>query len=127
MSLRNDAPGSIPEEVERVVRAVLPRGNTITRLRDEFGVLYSDDVFREVFPSRGRPAVPPWRLALVTVFQFVENLTDRQAAEQVRMRLDWKYALGLELTDPGFDHTVICQGFGGASVQDVSLLLEGRR
>lgn len=109
MSLRDDDLGSIPEEVQRIVHVVLPRGNTITRLRDEFGALYSNDIFREIFPKRGRPAVPPWRLALVTVFQFVENLTDRQAAEQVRMRLDWKYALGLELADPGFDHTVLCE------------------
>ncbi|GGR18269.1 transposase [Deinococcus ruber] len=107
MSLQNEDLGSIPEEVQRVVHAVLPRGNTVTQLRDEFGVLYNDDVVRQVFPTRGRPAVSPWRLALVTVLQFVENLTDRQAAEQVRMRLDWNYALGLELTDPGFDHTVL--------------------
>ncbi len=53
--------------------------------------------------GRGQPALAPWRLALITIMQFAENLTDRQAADQVRSRIDWKYALGLELTEPGFD------------------------
>ncbi|HLZ63048.1 MAG TPA: transposase [Ktedonosporobacter sp.] len=63
----------------------------------------------DLYPDRGQPAYAPWRLALVTVFQFIENLTDRQAADAVRSRLDWKYCLGLELTDAGFDHTVLSE------------------
>ena len=59
--------------------------------------------------NRGRPAETPWRLALVTVLQFAEGLSDRQAADAVRGRIDWKYALGLELTDPGFDFSVLCE------------------
>lgn len=55
------------------------------------------------------PAEAPWRLALVTVMQFAEGLSDRQAADAVRSRIDFKYALGLELTDPGFDHTVLSE------------------
>jgi transposase len=55
------------------------------------------------------PAQAPWRLALIVVLQVAENLTDRQAAEAVRSRLDWKYLLGLELTDQGFDHTVLSE------------------
>ncbi len=43
------------------------------------------------------------------VLQFVENLSDRKAADAVRGRIDWKYALGLVLTDPGFDHTVLSE------------------
>jgi transposase len=62
-----------------------------------------------LFPGRGQPAYAPWRLALVTIFQFLENLTDRQAADAVRSRLDWKYCLSLELTDAGFDHTVLSE------------------
>jgi transposase len=61
------------------------------------------------FPPTASPARAPWRLALVTVFQFMEHLTDRQAADAVRSRLDWKYALSLDLTDPGFDHTVLSE------------------
>jgi transposase len=46
---------------------------------------------------------------MVIVLQFVEGLTDRQAADAVRGRIDWKYALGLELTDPGFDYSVLSE------------------
>jgi transposase len=71
--------------------------------------LFVDDDFAALYPTRGRPAEAPWRLALITVLQFVENLSDRQAADAVRARIDWKYALGLELTDPGFDNSVLCE------------------
>jgi transposase len=63
--------------------------------------------FATLFPGRGRPAEAPWRLALVTVLQFAEGLSDRAAADAVRSRLDWKYLLGLELHDPGFDHSIL--------------------
>src|SRR5262249_28313754 len=78
-------------------------------LRDELGTLFADEDFTALYPTRGQPAEAPWRLALVTVFQFIENLSDRQAADAVRARIDWKYALGLELTDPGFDASVLCE------------------
>ena len=81
----------------------------VTRLRDEFSIIYQDDDFGGLYPSQGQPALTPWRLALVTVFQFLENLSDRQAADAVRARIDWKYALGLELTDPGFDYSVLSE------------------
>ncbi|WP_415789520.1 transposase [Deinococcus saxicola] len=78
-------------------------------MRDELGVLYEDADFATLFPPLGRPALPPWRLALITIFQFLEGLPDRQAADAVRARLDWKYALGLELTDSGFDFSVLTE------------------
>lgn len=65
-------------------------------MRDELGIAFSDADFVELFPSRGQPAFTPQRLALITVMQFLENLSDRQAPEAVRSRIDWKYALGLE-------------------------------
>ena len=105
-------PQSIPEippEMVRVVRAVFPKGNVYIHLRDTLGSIYQDELFADLYPGRGQPAYAPWRLALVTIFQFMENLTDRQAADAVRSRLDWKYALSLELTDPGFDHTVLSE------------------
>src|SRR3712207_690256 len=77
------------------------------RLRDEFGALYEDEDFRELYPARGQPGLAPWRLALVTLFQFLEHMSDRQAADAVRARIDWKYALGLELTDAGFHFSVL--------------------
>jgi len=91
------------------VRAAFPKGNIYIHLRDTLGTIYQDELFDDLYPNRGQPAYAPWRLALVTVFQFMENLTDRQAADAVRSHLDWKYALSLELTDPGFDHSVLSE------------------
>jgi transposase len=79
------------------------------RVRDQLGELFADAEFAAAFGQRGKPGWSPGRLALVTVFQKVENLTDRQAADAVRANLAWKYALGLELADPGFDHTVLSE------------------
>jgi len=73
------------------------------------GAIYQDELFADVYPDRGQPAYSPWRLALVTIFQCMKHLTDRQAADAVRSRLDWNYALSLELLDPGFDHTVLSE------------------
>lgn len=109
MSLRPEAIGPVPEETARVARAAFPKGNVYLQLRDVLGVVYDDASFAPLFATRGRPAVAPWRLALVTVMQFAEGLSDRQAAEAVRGWIDWKYTLGLELTDPGFDFSVLCE------------------
>ncbi|MFB7534599.1 IS1182 family transposase [Streptomyces sp. NPDC056178] len=109
MSMRPSGSGEIPEETVRVARAAFPKGSLAIRVRDELGVLFSDEEFADLFPSRGKPAWSPGRLALVLVLQFVEGLTDRQAAEAVRARIDFKYALGLELADPGFDFSVLSE------------------
>jgi transposase len=79
------------------------------KMRDEWGPIYNDQQFVDLFPPQGQPAEAPWRLALVTVMQILEDLSDRQAAEAVRGRLDWKYALSLPLTDAGFDFSVLSQ------------------
>jgi transposase len=79
------------------------------QVRDMVGTIYTDETFADLFPTHGQPAFAPWRLALVTVSQFMEHLTDRPAADAVRDRLAWKYALSLELDDPGFDHTVLSE------------------
>ncbi len=97
----------VPEETIRVARHAFPKGSVAIRLRDEFGSLYQDQEFQALFPTHGQPGLAPWRLALVTVLQFLEHLSDRQAAEAVRARIDWKYALGLELTDAGFHFSVL--------------------
>jgi len=109
VSLKPEPIGSVPEETARVSRAAFPKGNTYTRMRDELGVLWEDEDFAGLFPTRGQPALAPWRLALVTVMQFAEGLSDRQAADAVRSRIDWKYALGLKLEDPGFDFSVLSE------------------
>src|SRR3954447_19882944 len=100
---------TIPAETRRVAQAAFPKGNLYLRLRDEFGPLYQEEAFANLFPPRGRPAESPGRLALITIFQFAEGLSDRAAAEAVQSRIDWKYALGLELTDAGFDASVLVE------------------
>ena len=94
MSLRPEPIEPVPEETARIARLAFPHGSIWLRLRDELGTIYEDDAFAPLFPSHGRPAEAPWRLALVSVLQFAEGLSDRQAAEAVRARLDWKYLLG---------------------------------
>ena len=96
----------IPAETERVARAAFPKGSLCLQIRDALGSIFSDAQFASLFPRRGQQAEAPARLALATLLQFVENLADRQGAHAVRGRIDWKYALGLELTDPGFHQTV---------------------
>src|SRR5260370_9516243 len=106
MSMKPQPIPEIPAETVRVVRAAFPKGNLSIHLRDALGTIYQDESLADLDPGRGQLGYGPWRLALVTVFQFMENLTDRQAADAVRSRLEWKYCLSLELTDAGFDHTV---------------------
>ena len=87
MSLKALPIPPIPEETARVAHAVFPRGNVFMQIRDTLGTIYTDEAFADLFPTHGQPALAPWRLALVTIFQFMENLTDRQAAEAVGDRL----------------------------------------
>ncbi len=91
----------------RVASAALDDNNRYRKLREHFDTVFSDQAFKALFPGRGQPAATPWRLAIVTVLQFAEGLSDREASDAVRARIDWKYLLGLELTDPGFDHSIL--------------------
>jgi transposase len=95
--------GPIPSETARVAHAAFPKGNRYLRVADELGTLFTDDAFLALFPPCGQPAQPPWQLALATILHCAEGLSDRQAADAVRSRIDWKYVLRLELTVPGFD------------------------
>lgn len=107
MSVQPRAWPEVPEQTAVVARAAFPRGTLAMRVRDELPELFADGQFASAFGVRGRPRISPGQLALITVLQFAENLTDRQAADAVGARIDWKYALGRELTDPGFHHTVL--------------------
>ena len=109
MSLHPNPNFVIPEETRRVAQAAFPKGTLCLSIAEVFGSLYHDDQFAALFPDHGQPATSPARLALVSVLQYVEGLSDRQAADAVRGHIDWKYALALELTDPGFDHTVLSE------------------
>jgi transposase len=99
----------IPELTRLVAKAALPDGNVFMKMRDELGPIFKDEEFAALYPSTGQPAESPARLALITVMQFVENLTDRQAADAVRDRVSRKYVLGLELTNPGFHYSVLSE------------------
>ena len=109
MSLHPQESASAPEETSRVARAAFPKGTLCLHIADALGTIYQDTQFAALFPRRGQPAEAPGRLALATLLQYVEGLSDRQAADAVRGRIDWKYALGLSLMDPGFNHTVLSE------------------
>ena len=102
----------IPADTARVARRAFPKGSLAMRARDQLGAWYQDAGFAAAYGTRGAPGISPAQLAMVTVLQFAENLTDRQAADAVRGRLDWKYCLGLRLEDEGFDFSVLSE-FGG--------------
>ena len=93
MSLQAQPIPDVPAETTRVARAAFPKGSVYMKMRDSLGALYEDTDFTSLYSTTGQPAVSRWRLALVLVMQFAENLTDRQAADAVRGRIDWKYAL----------------------------------
>lgn len=109
MSYRAEHMGEIPEETRQVAQAVCPKGNVYMRMRDELGNLFEQAEFRSLYSRLGQPGISAWRLTLITIMQFAEGLSDRQTAEAVRLRIDWKYALGLELTDEGFDASVLSE------------------
>jgi len=110
MSLRPQQPiPPVPDDTARVARAAFRTRNPYLILRDRLGTLFTDADFADLYPKRGQPAYAPWRLALVTLMQFREGLSDRQAADAVRARIDWKYLLALDLADPGFDRSVLCE------------------
>jgi transposase len=95
MSLHPDNQFAIPVETARVVHAAFAKGNWLITLPDELGVIYRDSDFAILFSHTGQPAESPGRLALITLVQFTEGLTDREAADAVRTRMDLKYLLGL--------------------------------
>ncbi|APT30067.1 hypothetical protein MCBMB27_00776 [Methylobacterium phyllosphaerae] len=109
MSLHPTPDCGVPHETAAVARAAFPHGHAYLRLRDALGPIDTDIPFAGLFARVGQPAACPWRLALITLLQFSENLSDRCAADAVRARIDWKYLLGLDLTDPGFDASVLSE------------------
>jgi len=107
-------PAPWPEPSDEIARAVLAiyagrRAPMPVAARDELGELFADAEFAAAFADRGPEGWSPGRLMLVTVLQAAEGLTDRQAAEVVRDKLSWKYALGLSLTDTGFDASILSE------------------
>ncbi len=109
MSLKDSHPRSVPEDTARIAKAVFKKGHRYLVLRDTFGDFFDNDDFRALFHVEGRPAVDPAQLALITLVQFAENLSDERAADAVRARIDLKYLLGLPLGHPGFDASVLSE------------------
>ena len=109
MSLKPQPVEPIPQQTQLVAKAAFPKGNLYIQMRDELGTIFNDKDFEKLYPKRGKPGLEPWKLALVTIMQFAENLSDRQAADAVRARIDWKYALSLELENSGFDFSVLSE------------------
>ena len=106
MSMKPQNIPPVPDFTATVARAAFPKGNIYLQIRDTLGSIYIDEDFTDLFSVRGQPAQSPWRLALISVMQYIENLSDRQAADAVRGRIDWKYALSLPLDDAGFNFLV---------------------
>ena len=123
MCLQTESASPVPEQTRQVALAAFPNGSLYLQMRDELGTFFTDNDFVKLYPKRGQPALAPWRLALVTVMQFMEDLSDRQAADAVRARIDWKYALGIELTDPGFHYSVLCEFRGRLIANDGGQML----
>ncbi len=88
MSLQPTEDFSIQAHTAQVARSAFPNGNLYLYMREELGTIFADEQFCDLYSQRGQPAEAPWRLALVTLMQFCENLTDRQAAGAVRSRID---------------------------------------
>lgn len=109
MCLHPEPVPAVPAETARVARRAFPHGHPYLQMRDTFAALFEDSQFAHLFPTIGQSAAAPWRLALVTILQYAEHLSDRQAADALRARLDWKYLLSLDLTDPGFDFSVLSE------------------
>src|SRR3954468_1059408 len=105
MCLHSASPLPVPGDTAHVARLAFPHGNLLLSLRDKLGPIFDDGRFAHLFPAKGQPAEAPWHLALVPLLQFAGELPDRQAADAVRSRIDWKYLLGLPLADPGFPIT----------------------
>src|SRR5215831_3179884 len=93
MALASQSFDAIPDETTCVARAAFPHSTRVMQMRDHLGAIYHQSAFETLYPQRGKPAEAPWRLALITVMQFAEDLSDRAAANAVRSRIDWKDAL----------------------------------
>jgi transposase len=109
MSMQPQSWPEVPADTARVAKSAFRKGSLAIRARDQLGSWCDDEAFAAGYGARGRPGISPAQLAMVTVLQFTENLTDRQAADAVRGRLDWKYCLGLALEDEGFDFSVLSE------------------
>ncbi|MEU8845246.1 transposase [Streptomyces sp. NPDC048564] len=118
LSLRPRSDEHVPPLTVQVARASNPGGTTAIWVRDRLDGLWCDEYFADWYPRDGRPGLSPAQLATVCVLQFLLSLSDRQAAEAVRFRIDFKYAMAVELDDPGFHHSVLADFRDGLAEGD---------
>lgn len=129
MSVQSMPWPEVPVQTARIAKKAFRRGSLAIRIRDQLGGWCEDEEFASAYGVRGKPGISPAQLAVATVLAFTENLTDRQAADAVRARLDWKYCLGLALDDEGFDFSVLSEFrtrlvAGGLETRVFELLLD---
>lgn len=122
MTLHPTPSEAIPATTARIARAAARTSNPYLRMRDQFGTIFADLDFAHLYPRRGQPGYAPWRLALVTLVQYIEHLGDEAVADQVALRVDLKYLLGLELDAPRFDPSILSE-FRTRLVADGALTL----
>ena len=103
--MRPGKPIPIPADTAALGQMLLRETDPYRVIGEHLADLLDDTVFAALYPATGRIALAPSLLALVTIFQFLENLPDRDAAHAVVVRLDWKYALHLPLDSVGFHFT----------------------
>lgn len=109
MSLQVQEPWEIPEETKKIGEKLLKKGSLYQLVGDEIFEQYRESDFADLYSKEGKPGISPVILAFVSIFQFVEDYPDREAAEAMRMRIDWKYAMHLPLDYAGFDYSVLCE------------------
>lgn len=109
MSLKPQPPREMPEETARIGNQLLASESPYRLVGEQLYAKYRDEDFVDLYPAEGQPGLSPVDLAFVTAFQYMEDLADRAAAEAVRLRLDWKYALHLPLEDAGFNFSVLSE------------------
>ncbi|MEU2599643.1 transposase [Streptomyces hirsutus] len=107
MSTRSRSGEQVPSLTAQIARASNPDGTTAMWVGDRLNGLWHDEDFADRYPRDGRPGLSPAQPATVCVLRFLLDLSDRQAAEAVRCRIDFTYALAMELDDPGFHHSVL--------------------
>ena len=105
MTLQPTDHQAIPPETAELGQKLLEEDNPYRLVGERLADLMQDEDFNALYSLIGGPALSPVLLALVLVFQMLEKLPDRLAAQAVRLRIDWKYALHLPLDYPGFHFT----------------------
>lgn len=109
MSLKVQPPWPMPAETAAVGQVIMKAESPYRLIGDKLFDKINEVEYADLYSSEGKPGLSPVILAFVTVFQFMERLPDRQAADSLRIRMDWKYALHLPLTYEGFDFSVLSE------------------